>query len=61
MRFIAAFARPSQLLRPYFPTRIQLSVPDFENPPTLDKDGYFNLPQGPGLGMTIKKEFLTET
>ena len=33
----------------------------FENPPTLDKDGYFNLPQGPGLGMTIKKEFLTET
>jgi D-galactarolactone cycloisomerase len=33
----------------------------FENPPTLDKDGYFNLPQGPGLGMTIKKEFLAET
>jgi L-alanine-DL-glutamate epimerase-like enolase superfamily enzyme len=33
----------------------------FENPPMLDKDGYFNLPQGPGLGMTIKKEFLTET
>jgi L-alanine-DL-glutamate epimerase-like enolase superfamily enzyme len=33
----------------------------FENPPTLDKDGYFNVPQGPGLGMTIKKEFLTET
>jgi len=33
----------------------------FENPPTLDKDGYFNLPQGPGLGMTIKKEFLGET
>ena len=33
----------------------------FENPPTLDKDGYFNLPQGPGLGMTIKKEFLEGT
>ena len=33
----------------------------FENPPTLDNDGYFNLPQGPGLGMTIKKEFLAET
>ena len=33
----------------------------FENPPTLDKDGYFNLPQGPGLGMTIKKEFLEKT
>jgi len=30
----------------------------FENPPLLDKDGYFNLPQGPGLGITIKKEFL---
>ena len=30
----------------------------FENPPLLDKDGYFNLPQGPGLGVTIKKEFL---
>jgi D-galactarolactone cycloisomerase len=33
----------------------------FENPPTLDKDGYFNLPQGPGLGMTIKKDFLADT
>jgi D-galactarolactone cycloisomerase len=33
----------------------------FENPPTLDKDGYFNVPQGPGLGMTIKKEFLEGT
>jgi L-alanine-DL-glutamate epimerase-like enolase superfamily enzyme len=33
----------------------------FENPPVLDKDGYFNLPQGPGLGMTIKKEFLDKT
>jgi len=30
----------------------------FENPLTLDRDGYFNLPQGPGLGMTIKKEFI---
>ena len=30
----------------------------FENPPVLDKAGYFALPQGPGLGMTIKKEFL---
>jgi D-galactarolactone cycloisomerase len=33
----------------------------FENPLTLDKDGFFNLPQGPGLGMTIKKEFLEKT
>ncbi len=31
----------------------------FENPPVIDKEGYFNLPQGPGLGMAIKKEFLT--
>ena len=30
----------------------------FENPPVLDKNGYFTLPDGPGLGMTIKKEFL---
>jgi len=30
----------------------------FENPLTLDKDGYFNLPQGPGLGITINKEFI---
>jgi len=33
----------------------------FENPLRLDKDGFFNLPQGPGLGMTIKKEFLERT
>jgi D-galactarolactone cycloisomerase len=33
----------------------------FENPPTLDREGYFGLPQGPGLGMTIKKEFLEKT
>ena len=31
----------------------------FENPPVFDKEGYFQLPQGPGLGITIKKEFLT--
>ena len=29
----------------------------FENPPVLDKNGYFKVPDGPGLGMTIKKEF----
>ena len=33
----------------------------FENPPTLDKDGYFAVPQGPGLGVTIKKEFIGNT
>lgn len=27
----------------------------FENPPSLDKDGYMSLPQGPGLGVTIDK------
>ena len=31
----------------------------FENPPVIDKEGYFSVPQGPGLGMTIKKEFLS--
>src|SRR5665213_99644 len=30
----------------------------FENPPTLDKQGYFNLPQEPGLGITIRREFI---
>ena len=30
----------------------------FEEPPVLDKEGFFRVPQGPGLGMTIKKEFL---
>jgi L-alanine-DL-glutamate epimerase-like enolase superfamily enzyme len=30
----------------------------FEDPPVLDKQGFFKVPQGPGLGMTIKKEFL---
>jgi len=30
----------------------------FEDPPVLDKEGSFKVPQGPGLGMTIKKEFL---
>jgi L-alanine-DL-glutamate epimerase-like enolase superfamily enzyme len=30
----------------------------FENSPILDKNGFFPLPQGPGLGVTIKKEFI---
>jgi len=30
----------------------------FENPITLDKDGYFNLPQGPGLGMKIRQDLI---
>jgi L-alanine-DL-glutamate epimerase-like enolase superfamily enzyme len=28
----------------------------FEDPIALTKDGYFNLPQGPGLGVTIRKD-----
>ncbi len=32
----------------------------FEEPPVLDKQGFFQVPQGPGLGMTIKKEFLED-
>jgi D-galactarolactone cycloisomerase len=30
----------------------------FENPPVLDKEGYFSLPQAPGLGVTIRKDFI---
>jgi D-galactarolactone cycloisomerase len=30
----------------------------FEEPPVVDKQGFFSVPQGPGLGMTIKKEFI---
>jgi D-galactarolactone cycloisomerase len=30
----------------------------FEEPPVLDKQGFFKVPEGPGLGTTIKKEFL---
>lgn len=30
----------------------------FENPPVLDKEGHFQLPQGPGLGVTMKKDMI---
>jgi D-galactarolactone cycloisomerase len=30
----------------------------FENPVLLDKDGYFNLPPGPGLGMRIRQDLI---
>jgi D-galactarolactone cycloisomerase len=30
----------------------------FDNPPVLDKAGYFNLPQGPGLGVSINKDLI---
>lgn len=29
-----------------------------ENPPLVDKEGYLNLPQGPGLGVTINKDLV---
>jgi L-alanine-DL-glutamate epimerase-like enolase superfamily enzyme len=29
-----------------------------ENPPLVDKDGYLNLPEGPGLGVSIKKDLV---
>jgi D-galactarolactone cycloisomerase len=29
-----------------------------EEPPLVDKEGYLNLPQGPGLGVTIKKDLI---
>jgi L-alanine-DL-glutamate epimerase-like enolase superfamily enzyme len=29
-----------------------------ENPPLVDKEGYLNLPQGPGLGVEINKELI---
>ena len=29
-----------------------------ENPPLVDKEGYMNLPQGPGLGVTINKDLI---
>jgi D-galactarolactone cycloisomerase len=30
----------------------------FEEPPVLDKNGYFNLPQKPGLGISINKDLI---
>ncbi len=32
----------------------------FEEPPVLDKQGYFSVPKGPGLGVTVKKEFFED-
>jgi len=29
-----------------------------EDPPLVDKEGYVNLPQGPGLGVAIRKELM---
>ena len=33
----------------------------FEGAPTLDKDGYMVLPQGPGLGVTIRPDLIEKT
>jgi D-galactarolactone cycloisomerase len=30
----------------------------FENPPRLEKDGYITVPDGPGLGVTVKADFI---
>jgi L-alanine-DL-glutamate epimerase-like enolase superfamily enzyme len=30
----------------------------FEEPPQVDKEGYLSLPQGPGLGVTIRKDLM---
>lgn len=30
----------------------------FEEPPVVDKNGYFNLPQKPGLGISINQDFI---
>src|SRR5216683_3746421 len=29
-----------------------------QNPPLVDREGYLNLPQGPGLGVEINKELI---
>jgi len=29
-----------------------------EDPPLVDKEGYLNLPQGPGLGVIINRDFI---
>lgn len=33
----------------------------FEEPPTLTKEGFFELPQGPGLGMKIKPDLIVKS
>jgi D-galactarolactone cycloisomerase len=32
----------------------------YENPPTIDKDGYIKLPDAPGLGLTIKSDLIQD-
>ena len=36
----------------------ETAMAPFENPPTLDKQGYLTAPEGPGLGVTIKPEYI---
>jgi L-alanine-DL-glutamate epimerase-like enolase superfamily enzyme len=33
----------------------------FQGAPTLDKDGYMVLPDGPGLGLTIRPDMIEKT
>jgi len=33
----------------------------FENAPALGKDGYITMPQGPGLGVTLRRDLIERT
>jgi L-alanine-DL-glutamate epimerase-like enolase superfamily enzyme len=33
----------------------------FENAPSLGKDGYITMPQGPGLGVTLRRDLIEQT
>jgi L-alanine-DL-glutamate epimerase-like enolase superfamily enzyme len=33
----------------------------FENAPSLGKDGYITMPQGPGLGVTLRRDLIERT
>jgi L-alanine-DL-glutamate epimerase-like enolase superfamily enzyme len=41
---------------PFYDYRNNFAI--FEEPPVLDKEGYFNLPQKPGLGVSINKDLI---
>ena len=38
--------------------RIPMGSPSWKTPPLVDKEGYLNLPQGPGLGVEINKDLI---
>ena len=33
----------------------------FQNAPSLGKDGYITMPQGPGLGVTLRRDLIERT